>query len=87
MAAASGVLAPPLALLLGIAYGFAFVHPLLVDARRLSKLLLQASVVGLGFGMNLHQVIQAGRSGLVYPPRGSSGMLVVSPDQVLVTDL
>lgn len=64
--AASGVLAPPFALLLGIAYGFTFVHPFHMDARRISKLLLQASVVGLGFGMNLHQVIQAGRSGLAY---------------------
>ena len=32
----------------------------------LSKILLQASVVGLGFGMNLEQVIQAGRSGFIY---------------------
>ncbi|MGA7080662.1 MAG: putative sulfate exporter family transporter [Terriglobales bacterium] len=28
--------------------------------------LLQASVVALGFGMNLHQVLQAGRSGFLY---------------------
>jgi uncharacterized integral membrane protein (TIGR00698 family) len=64
--AASGLLAPPVALLLGLAYGFTFIHPFHVDARQLSKLLLQASVVGLGFGMDLHQVIQVGRSGLVY---------------------
>jgi uncharacterized integral membrane protein (TIGR00698 family) len=37
-----------------------------MDAQHISKLLLQASVVGLGFGMNLHQVVQAGRSGLAY---------------------
>jgi uncharacterized integral membrane protein (TIGR00698 family) len=64
--AASGLLAPPVALLLGLVYGFTFIHPFHMDARQLSKLLLQASVVGLGFGMDLHQVIQAGRSGLVY---------------------
>lgn len=75
--AASGVLAPPLALLLGIAYGFAFVHPFHVDARRVSKLLLQASVIGLGFGMNLHQVIQAGRSGLVYTAVSITGALLL----------
>lgn len=63
---ASGLVSPPLALLMGLAYGFTFIHPFHVDARQLSKLLLQASVVGLGFGMNLHQVIQAGRSGLFY---------------------
>jgi hypothetical protein len=33
-------------------------------AIELSKLLLQASAVGLGFGMDLEQVMQAGRSGL-----------------------
>jgi uncharacterized integral membrane protein (TIGR00698 family) len=64
--AASGILAPPVALLIGIAYGFMFVHPFHVNARQVAKLLLQVSVVGLGFGMNLHQVIEAGRSGLAY---------------------
>jgi uncharacterized integral membrane protein (TIGR00698 family) len=64
--AASGILAPPVALLIGLAYGFTFVHPFHVDARQVSRLLLQVSVVGLGFGMDLHQVIQAGRSGLAY---------------------
>lgn len=64
--AASGILDPPVALLLGLVYGFSFAHPFHMDARRVSKLLLQASVVGLGFGMNLHQVIQAGRTGFLY---------------------
>ncbi|WP_420236727.1 YeiH family protein [Telmatobacter bradus] len=63
---ASGLLAPPVALALGIAYGFSFVHPFHLEARKLSKFLLQVSVVGLGFGMNLGQVLQAGRSGVVY---------------------
>ena len=31
-----------------------------------SKILLQAAVVGLGFGMNLQEVIKAGKSGFVY---------------------
>jgi len=64
--AASGLLSPPLALAAGLAYGFTFVHPYHLDAKRLSKLLLQVSVVGLGFGMDLQQVLQAGRSGFVY---------------------
>jgi uncharacterized integral membrane protein (TIGR00698 family) len=37
-----------------------------MQAAKFSKLLLQVSVVGLGFGMDLHQVIHAGRSGFVY---------------------
>jgi uncharacterized integral membrane protein (TIGR00698 family) len=40
-------------------------------------MLLQASVVGLGFGMNLHQVLKAGRSGFVYTALGISFALGV----------
>ena len=64
--AASGLVSPPIALLGGLIYGFSFVHPYHLEAKRLSRLLLQISVVGLGFGMNLRQVLQAGRSGFVY---------------------
>lgn len=64
--AASGLLSPPLALVVGLLYGFTFEHPFHLEARNLSKLLLQASVVGLGFGMDLHQVLQVGRSGFLY---------------------
>ena len=64
--AASGLLSPPVALAAGLVYGFSFVHPYHVESRSLSKFLLQASVVGLGFGMDLHQVIAVGRSGFVY---------------------
>ncbi len=64
--AASGLLSPPLALVTGLIYGFTFVHPYHLDARRLSKLLLQVSVVGLGFGMDLEQVLRVGRSGFLY---------------------
>ncbi|MGC1421934.1 MAG: putative sulfate exporter family transporter [Terracidiphilus sp.] len=64
--AASGLLSPPFALVAGLIYGFSFVHPYHLDARRLSKLLLQVSVVGLGFGMDLQQVLRVGRSGFIY---------------------
>jgi uncharacterized integral membrane protein (TIGR00698 family) len=64
--AASGYVSPLVALLGGIAYGFTFVHPFHVAAKQLSKLLLQASVVGLGFGMDLAQVLRVGRSGFLY---------------------
>lgn len=64
--AASGLVSPPLALALGLAYGLTLTHPFHTESRHLSKFLLQASVVGLGFGMDLHQVIHAGRSGFVY---------------------
>jgi uncharacterized integral membrane protein (TIGR00698 family) len=63
---ASGLVSPPFALALGLLYGFSFVHPFQSESRAATKYLLQASVVGLGFGMNLHQVLRAGRSGFVY---------------------
>ena len=64
--AASGLVSPPFALLGGLIYGLTLCHPYQVESKQLSKFLLQASVVGLGFGMNLHEVIQVGRSGFFY---------------------
>jgi uncharacterized integral membrane protein (TIGR00698 family) len=63
---ASGLISPPFALLGGLVFGLAVAHPFNLESRRLSKFLLQASVVALGFGMNLHQVLEAGRSGFLY---------------------
>jgi len=63
---ASGLVSPPVALLAGIAYGFTFAHPYHLDSRNLSRFLLQAAVVALGFGMNLQQVLHAGKSGFLY---------------------
>jgi len=64
--AASGLISPPLALLGGLIYGFTLTHPFHVESKRLAKFLLQASVVALGFGMNLHEVAHAGRTGVFY---------------------
>jgi uncharacterized integral membrane protein (TIGR00698 family) len=64
--AASGLLSPAIALLLGLVYGLSLAHPFQVQSRNVTKFLLQASVVALGFGMNLHEVLHAGRSGFVY---------------------
>jgi len=66
----SGLLSPPIALAAGLVFGFSLEHPYHLDAKRLSRLLLQVSVVGLGFGMNLQQVLRVGRSGLVYTAAG-----------------
>jgi uncharacterized integral membrane protein (TIGR00698 family) len=64
--AATGLVSPPIALAGGLVFGFSFVHPYNLESKRLSKFLLQASVIGLGFGMDLHEVISVGRSGFVY---------------------
>jgi uncharacterized integral membrane protein (TIGR00698 family) len=75
--AATGYISPPIALLGGLIYGFAFAHPYLAHSRKLSRYLLQASVVGLGFGMNLHQIVHAGKSGVLYTAIGISTALIV----------
>ena len=75
--AASGFVSPPMALSLGLFFGFTFAHPFDRSAKKLSRHLLQASVVGLGFGMNLHDVIRAGRSGFVYTVLGLSFAMLV----------
>lgn len=36
----------------------------------MSKILLQVSVIGLGFGMNLNQILRVGRSGFLYTAAG-----------------
>ena len=75
--AASGLVSPPIALACGLAYGFSVVHPYHVDSRKLSKFLLQISVVALGFGMNLNQVLQAGRSGFIYTAVSITAAMVI----------
>lgn len=63
---ASGVVSPAIALASGLAYGLLVEHPLRSESHSLSKLLLQASVVALGFGMDLRQIVRAGRDGVLY---------------------
>ena len=62
---ASGLIGPPLALAAGLAFGLSTEHTFHGESRKLSKFLLQAAVVCLGFGMNLQEVVHAGRSGRV----------------------
>ena len=66
----SGRVSPPVALAIGLLFGLSLPHPYPSEARKVSKFLLQASVVGLGFGMNLHDILRAGRSGFVYTMLG-----------------
>ena len=67
---ATGFISPPIALCAGIIYGLSLEHPYAGDSRALAKFLLQASIVALGFGMNLHEVLKAGRSGFLYTALG-----------------
>jgi len=67
---ASGVVSPPIALTAGILFGLSFTHPYPELGRQAAKFLLQGSVVALGFGMDLHEVMKAGRSGFLYTALG-----------------
>jgi uncharacterized integral membrane protein (TIGR00698 family) len=73
----TGWLSPPVALTAGILFGLSFTHPYISESRGIARILLQSSVVALGFGMNLHEVLKAGRSGFIYTALGISFALVV----------
>lgn len=53
-----------LALLLGFGLALTIEHPFPTLHKKWSHYLLQASVVGLGFGLNAHSALQAGKAGL-----------------------
>lgn len=66
----------PVALLGGILFVFLFGNPMSRFSHQLTGWLLKCSVVGLGFGMNAHSALQAGKIGF--------GLTVVSITAVLV---
>lgn len=72
----SGWISPPIALAAGIIFGLSIQHPYPEFSRRIARILLQVSVVALGFGMNLHEVVKAGRSGFVYTALGITFSLI-----------
>ncbi|HEY4325495.1 MAG TPA: putative sulfate exporter family transporter [Mucilaginibacter sp.] len=57
---------PAIALLLGLIVAQITGHPYLHLNHKATNLLLQASVVGLGFGMNVHSALQAGKQGVLF---------------------
>ncbi len=72
----TGLFSPPIALTVGILFGLSFKHPYMGESRGVARTLLQCSLVALGFGMNLHEVLKAGRSGFVYTAMGISFALL-----------
>lgn len=63
---ASPLVSPPIALLLGILIAQFIGHPYLHLNHKATHLLLQTSVVGLGFGMNVNTALEAGKEGFVF---------------------
>ncbi len=74
---ASALISPALALLLGLFVGLALKNPFPCESRRFAKILLQASVIALGFGMNVNQIVHAGRSGFLYTSLSITGVMLL----------
>jgi uncharacterized integral membrane protein (TIGR00698 family) len=56
---------PPIALLVGLVFAQFIGHPFVELNHKSTSLLLKVSVVGLGFNMNVHQAMQAGKDGFI----------------------
>ena len=68
---------PPVALLLGLGVAFFVGHPFLHLNHKATHILLQVSVVGLGFGMNAASAVKAGREGVLFTVASIVGTLTV----------
>jgi len=68
---------PPVALLLGLGVAFFVGHPFLHLNHKATHILLQVSVVGLGFGMNAASAVKAGREGILFTVASIVGTLTV----------
>nr|WP_315202564.1 putative sulfate exporter family transporter [uncultured Flavobacterium sp.] len=60
------VISPPIALLLGLVVANLSGHPFIHLNHKATTVLLQVSVVGLGFGMNVHSAVAAGKEGFLF---------------------
>lgn len=70
------LISPPLALFLGILMAQFMEHPFALHNKKVTQILLQFSVVGLGFGMNGQMVVAAGRDGFSVTAISIVGTLV-----------
>ena len=59
-------LSPGLSLLLGLIVALTIGNPFIQHNKIFTKILLQASVVGLGFGVHLNEALAAGKDGFIF---------------------
>ncbi len=71
------LITPPVALFTGLVFAFIFGIPYPKFNKKLSKYLLQASVVGLGFGMNLQESLQSGADGMLFTIISVIGVMII----------
>ena len=70
-------ISPPIALALGIAAALTIGPPFPKHRGKITRILLQISVVGLGFGMNFSEVLEAGRDGILFTIATIFGTLIL----------
>lgn len=73
----SPLITPAMALLMGLIIAQFIGHPYLHLNHKATHILLQISVVGLGFGMNVTRALQAGREGIVFTIISILGTLMI----------
>lgn len=73
----SAFVSPAIALFAGIVFSLIFVNPYPQYSHKISKYLLQAAVVGLGFGMNLYKSLEAGKEGMLFTIISVAGVMVI----------
>lgn len=71
------IISAPFALLIGLIFANTIGHPFLHLNGKATKMLLQISVVGLGFGMNVHSALKAGREGILFTVVSIFGTLLL----------
>lgn len=75
--AVAALVTPPVALFLGLAYALLCGQAFPAFNKKASKMLLQYSVVGLGFGMNLQASLASGKEGMAFTIISVVGTMLV----------
>ncbi|MBD5239099.1 MAG: putative sulfate exporter family transporter [Bacteroidales bacterium] len=70
-------ISPAIALLLGLILAFTLENPFPKFNKKCSKYLLQASVVGYGFSMNLQESLKSGAEGMAFTVCSVIGLMVI----------
>lgn len=71
------VITPTIALFIGLVYAIIFKCPYPKFNKKTSKYLLQASVVGLGFGMNVNESLRSGAEGMMFTIISVIGVMTI----------
>ena len=77
LAVLSSWVTPPVALFLGLVFALTCGQTYPTFNKKMSKKLLQYSVVGLGFGMNLHASLASGKEGMLFTIVSVFGTLLI----------